>query len=261
MIDEEFNFANCLERRALKRSVNEEVYKEILQLFQEEMNKEEFLQRNAKIFGKEKYEPLQVDTKKLQAKYNAIKQKWCQIKDQPRKGSGLAPKSNQEWFENMDSILGDTNTDLNELVSTSLDTSYSQEVIQNDNENESLEDNADDDSDKDFYDDSEDDDESNNANKEGKVENVSPNKKKAIVVKPHKKRKVVRSQTQTLNHLARGMTKLIELQVKIHKEQMEFEKERGRSFLEFKKEEAEKNPRHELEVAKISPSSMNNSHQ
>ena len=261
MIDEEFNFANCLERRALKRSVNEEVYKEILQLFQEEVNKEEFLQRNAKIFGKEKYEPLQIDTKKLQAKYNAIKQKWCQSKDQPRKGSGLAPKSNQEWFENMDSILGDTNTDLNELVSTSLDTSYSQEVIQNDNENESLEDNADDDSDKDFYDDSEDDDESNNANKEGKVENVSPNKKKAIVVKPHKKRKVVRSQTQTLNHLARGMTKLIELQVKIYKEQMEFEKERGRSFLEFKKEEAEKNPRHELEVAKISPSSMNNSHQ
>ena len=44
LIDEEFNFADCLERRALKRSANEEVYKEILQLF----HKEEFLQRNAK---------------------------------------------------------------------------------------------------------------------------------------------------------------------------------------------------------------------
>ena len=73
LIDEEFNFADCLERRALKRSVNEEVYKEILQLFQEEMNKEEFLQHNANNFGKGKYELLQVDTKKLQAKYNAIK--------------------------------------------------------------------------------------------------------------------------------------------------------------------------------------------
>ena len=73
LIDEEFNFADCLERRALKRSANEEVYKEILQLFQEEMNKEEFLQHNANNFGKGKYELLQVDTKKLQAKYNAIK--------------------------------------------------------------------------------------------------------------------------------------------------------------------------------------------
>ena len=35
-------------------------------------------------------------------------------------------------------LIGDTNTDLNEIVSTSLDTSYSQEVIQNNNKNESL---------------------------------------------------------------------------------------------------------------------------
>ena len=51
MIDEEFNFADCLERQALKRPANEEVYKEILQLFQGETNKEEFLQRNAKNFS------------------------------------------------------------------------------------------------------------------------------------------------------------------------------------------------------------------
>ena len=77
-IDEEFTFVDCLERRALKRSANEEVYKEILQHFQKEMNEEEFLQRNAKNFGKGKYEPLQVDTKKLLAKYNAIKTKVAQ---------------------------------------------------------------------------------------------------------------------------------------------------------------------------------------
>ena len=126
----------------------------------------------------------------------------------------------------MDSILGDTNTNLNELVSTSLDTSYSQEVIQNDNENESFEDNAGDDSDKDFYDHSKDDNESNNANKEDKVEKVSANKKKATVVKAQKKRKVVWSQTQALSQLAEGMTKLIVSQAKRHKKQMEFEKER-----------------------------------
>ena len=65
MIDKELNFADFLERQALKRSANEEVYKEILQLFQEEKNKEEFLQRNTKYFCKGKCEPLQVDIKKL----------------------------------------------------------------------------------------------------------------------------------------------------------------------------------------------------
>ena len=152
-------------------------------------------------------------------------------------------------------------TSLNELVSTSSDTSYSQEVIQNNNKNESFEDNADDDSNKDLYDDSEDDNKSNNAKKDDKVENVSANKKKAIVVKPHKKRKVVRSQTQAVSQLAGGMTKLIESQPKRHKKYIEFEKERNQAFLEFKKEEAEKNRRHELEIAKIFSSSINNSQQ
>ena len=120
-------------------------------------------------------------------------------------------------------LIGDTNADLNEIVSTSLDTSYSQEFIQNNNKKWIFEDNTDNDSDKDF---AEDDNESNNANKGDKVENVSANKKNAVVVKPHKERKVVRSQTQALSQLTGGMTKLIESQAKRHKEQMEFERER-----------------------------------
>ena len=57
------------------------------------------------------------------------------------------------------------------------------------------------------------------------------------------------------------MSKLIKSQAKRHREQMEFEKERDGSFSEFKKEEAEKNRRYELEIAKIFGSSMNNSQQ
>ena len=55
------------------------------------------------------------------------------------------------------------------------------------------------------------------------------------------------------------MNKLIESQSKRHK--VEFEKQRDRVFLKFKKEEAEKNRRYELEIAKIIASSMNNSQQ
>ena len=91
---------NVLEIKRLER----------MQLLQEEMYKEEFLQRNAKNFGKAKCKPLQVDTKKLQAKYNAIKRKCREIKDRPRKGSGLARKCNPEWYEKIGFILGDTNT-------------------------------------------------------------------------------------------------------------------------------------------------------
>ena len=57
------------------------------------------------------------------------------------------------------------------------------------------------------------------------------------------------------------MTKLIEMQAKRHKEQMEFKKERHRAFSEFKTEEMEKNRRHELEIAKIFGSSVNSSQQ
>ena len=52
LIDEEFNFMYCLEKKALNRSTNEELYKEILQLFQGEMNTEEFLQCKAKILAR-----------------------------------------------------------------------------------------------------------------------------------------------------------------------------------------------------------------
>ena len=47
-----------------------------------------------------------------------------------------------------------------------------------------------DDCDRGLYDDSEDHNESNNARKESKVENGSPNKKKAIKVKPQKKERL-----------------------------------------------------------------------
>ena len=70
----------------------------------------------------------------------------------------------------------------------------------------------------------------------------------------------MRSQTQALKQ-AGGMTKLIGSQAKRQKEQMEFEKERDQTFLEFEKEEAEKKSRDELVIAKIFTSSMNNSQQ
>ena len=74
--------------------------------------------------------------------------------------------------------------------------------------------------------------------------------RKELVVKSHNKRKVVGSQTQDLSQLAGSLKLLVESHAKRHKEQMNFEKERDKAFLEFKKQEAEKNHQHEIEIAK-----------
>ena len=65
----------------------------------------------------------------------------------------------------------------------------------------------------------------------------------------------------SLSQIVRGLTKLIELQAKRHKEQIQFAEERDQAFLEFKIEQVEKNSKHELEIAKIFASSMSNSQQ
>ena len=70
-----------------------------------------------------------------------------------------------------------------------------------------------------------------------------------IVVKPHQKRKVIRSQTQALTHLSGRMTQMIESQSKRHKAMIEFERERDQKCFEYKRLEGEKNREPELKIA------------
>ena len=140
------------------------------------------------MFSHKKYTALgllQIDTKKLQIKYNFLKKKWRGIKDQPRLGSGLAPHELPAWYSDLDLVLDDTNTGLEDVVSEPVDTSYGQDVLENENENEST--------------DEEIDEEVLNDNSELTQSQESIIRKK-IVVKPHQKRKAIRSQTQALSH-------------------------------------------------------------
>ena len=52
LVDYEFNFANCLEQRALKGYANEEVFQEILKIFNSQFNEEEFINHSRKNLGK-----------------------------------------------------------------------------------------------------------------------------------------------------------------------------------------------------------------
>ena len=136
-MDEEHNFAKCLVKRALQRSPNEEVFIGISKVFKSKLDSEHFRKINNKNFGKGPYENLILDTKRLQIKYNALKKKWRDVKDRPKKGSGLAPTKTPDWYDNLDAVLGDTNSNLDEVISDPLDTSYARENYANDTEESS----------------------------------------------------------------------------------------------------------------------------
>ena len=48
LVDQEYNFAECLEKRALKRSANEEVFIEILNVLKSKLNSDHFKKLNNK---------------------------------------------------------------------------------------------------------------------------------------------------------------------------------------------------------------------
>ena len=143
LVDAEYSFAACIEKRSLKRSANEEVYKDILKIFNSKLRETHFVEVNKKKFGKSSYQHLQIDTKKLQIKYNFLKKKWREIKDRPRLGSGLAPQELPAWYSDLDLVLCDTSTGLEDVVSDPAETSYGQNVLENENENESTDDELD----------------------------------------------------------------------------------------------------------------------
>ena len=61
-------------------------------------------------------------------KYNDLKKKWHEIKDRPKKGSGLAPEESPLCYSLLDKLLADTNTNLEDAVcSDPTDTSHVQE--------------------------------------------------------------------------------------------------------------------------------------
>ena len=60
-----------------------------------------------------------------------------------------------------------------------------------------------------------------------------------LFVAPHKKRAVVRSQTQGLNQLAAGIKSLAESKASHHKKEMEENRRRDEMFFQFQREQRE----------------------
>ena len=69
------NNLETLEKKALKKSSTKEVFEAILEDFQTSLQNHEFIERNGKNFsGKKKKSEIVFDVKRLQQKYNNLKQ-------------------------------------------------------------------------------------------------------------------------------------------------------------------------------------------
>ena len=55
--------------------------------------------------------------KKLQVKYNNIKQQWRKLRDRQKHGSGLTPTKYPDWFEIINPVLSDTNQTMDNICS------------------------------------------------------------------------------------------------------------------------------------------------
>ena len=97
LADEENCFGINLEKLALKKSSNNEVYSCIKTIFDEELKR-----LSPKING---LPPLDTSIDKLRKRYANIKTSWRKIDDRIRSGSGLAPENEPSWYSLVNDFL------------------------------------------------------------------------------------------------------------------------------------------------------------
>ena len=97
LADTENNYAVALDKLALKKSSNNEVFEHIRTAFLAEMEKEDFRVRNKEHFIRT---PSKLDTSldKLRQKYKWLKREWGEHTRRAKNGSGLAPDEEPHWY-------------------------------------------------------------------------------------------------------------------------------------------------------------------
>lgn len=231
------NYLATLEAKALKKAPTKEVYSAILEDFIQILMSSEFVERNEKHFSDKKpFSDINLDTKRLQIKYNNIKSSWKIISNRQKHGSGLSPEKLPRWYEIINQSLADKNEGLDDIASCPADTYF------NENDSES------DDIDFLLYEQYE---ERNTAQPDVEPDNDAMdtivNTIGKTVWRPKEERGRVRSQTQALTQLAASINKLAD----INTERLKSEVDDRAALLRFRKEEAEATRRHEIEIAQL----------
>ena len=258
LADEEHNFTAALEELALKKAASNEVFTLIQKIFDQQRRENHFIEVNkAENFTNAKgvvSEYTLVDTllEKLRRKYTTLKAEWRKISDRCKNGSGLAPEKEPSWYKILNTIFSGKNESFH-LAEGNEDLSFNlhNDSIDSDDENsfqksdeESLHEEG----------------EQNVIRRATKETPVNGDKK--LVVAPHRKRNIVRSQNQALSKIAKRMEDLAGAQTERTKLMIEVDRKRDELFLkqkadeaqrtrEYKAEEASKNREHELILAQM----------
>ena len=241
MSSEENSFAITLEKLALKKSSNNEVFEHVKKLFDAVLKEKHLKNLNEKINftsskdnSVSKYEALDTSVMKLRKKYNNLKTEWRKITDRAKSGSGLAPQKEPQWYIYLNDIFSETNEDL-DLAAESADLSFSCEHTENYGEEEDM---------------SRSDSLSSESEPDLEIERKQKRTDK-VVAAPHKKRKAIRSQQQALSHLANSVEQMASSQAKKHRLTIEADLKRDEMYLKHKEEENQRNREHELRLAEI----------
>ena len=256
LADEKHEFASRLNTLALKKTANNNLFEEIVQVFQERLLSEEFKLENEQEIskrykGKRAISPLKITPAKLRVKYKWLRGEWQKYTDCVKNGSGKKPINEPNWFTILNPIFADTLGDISNVASSSCDVLNEQSddcFSSNDevdvpsavvNENlDLLQENA------------QALDESVDSSSSSSCGNKRKSLQPALVAKPCLKKKV-KSQTQAIHEIAKSFNKLGEMQQKRADMMVAMEKERQSAFLDFQREQAELNRKHELEMLKM----------
>lgn len=258
LADPSDGFAHAIDRLALKKSANNEVYEHLQTEFRKQLEKEEFIKVNEMNFLDKKtgkkvpHQKLDISIQRLRNKFKMLKSEWTNLNSRIKQGSGLAASEEPAWFKHIDPVFTETNEDFT-LTSSAQETSFVQDGAV------------------DFTDESSSDEdqeinveirtnEMNNGRADGdeldgenqqEHQDEEANRKRKTVVAPHKKPKQIRSNKQALSEIASGLKALADTTVKQHQMMIDADAKREERYLEFRRQESEKNREHELRLAEI----------
>ena len=248
LADTDNNFLVAIEKLALKCSSNEEVFGHIKNLFEIALQDERFIKLNEKKNFPDKkgnlkqYEKLDTSIKKLRNQTKTLKKEWKVIADRVKNGSGLAAGEEPEWYQHINPILAETNEEINP-TSSALQTSFvnrdESDLESGSEDEEGIE---------------EHDDENENEGETTSSNTVAKKIKqpaKKLVAAVHQKRSQMCSNKQALSELARAMQNMAESQTKRLKMTLEAEEKREEKKRQERLKEAERNRKHEIEIAKF----------
>ena len=122
LVEEENEFAYKLDTLALKKTSNKYIFEQIEKVFKDKLSSEDFKIENTSS-SKRPLTPLEIDVDKLRAKFKWLKDQWRRFSDRVKKGSGMSPVEEPEWYQIINPIFSDTQgclkpiTQANEILS------------------------------------------------------------------------------------------------------------------------------------------------